>query len=406
MVEQSAAWTVATPPRLAEAVPARLRDVLCLDDMERAARRRLPRPIFGYVAGAAETGWSERANRSGFLDYGFVPRILVDTSDRSPASSLFGHAYAAPFGIAPMGAAALAAYQADLALARAAAKANVPFVMSGSSLVPLEAVAAAAPSTWFQAYLAGCSERIDPMIDRVAAAGFGTLVVTVDVPVLGNQAANLRNGFSMPLRPSLRLAWEGISHPRWLIGTCARTLFRHGMPHFENMDARRGPPILSRTLVRSFSGRDALSWAHVEAIRRRWRGRLVLKGVLHGEDARLARESGVDGVIVSNHGGRQLDGAVAPLSALPGVRSASRDMVVMLDGGVRRGTDVLKALALGADFVFVGRPFLFAAAIGGEEGVKRGIDLLRDEISRDMALLGLRSLSELKPELLRKVAPS
>jgi L-lactate dehydrogenase (cytochrome) len=383
-------------------MPRGLRHIFALDDLETAARRRLPRPIFSFIVGAAETGRSLRANRTAYLDYVFMPRVLVDTSDRSQTKTLFGRCYAAPFGIAPMRGAALAAYQADIVLARAAAQANIPCILSASSLISLEKVARAAPSTWFQAYLPGEAERIGPLVDRVVAAGFDTFVLTVDVPVLGNPENNLRNGFSMPLRPSLRLAWEGISHPRWLVATCGRTILRHGVPHFENLDARRGAPILSRTLVRALGKREGLSWVHVEAIRRCWKGRMILKGILRGEDARRARDSGVDGVIVSNHGGRQLDGAIAPLRALPEVRRASNGMVVMLDGGVRRGTDVLKALMLGADFVFVGRPFLYAAAIGGQEGVARAIDLLREEIDRDMVLLGINGLNQMTPELLQK----
>jgi L-lactate dehydrogenase (cytochrome) len=177
-----------------------------------------------------------------------------------------------------------------------------------------------------------------------------------------------------------------------------RTLWRHGMPHFENMGRR--VPLISRTEERERGVRDKLSWQHLELIRRLWKGRLVLKGILDQEDARIARESGVDGIIVSNHGGRQLDGAVAPLRVLPGIAAQAGGMTVMMDGGVRRGTDVLKALALGAQFVFVARPFLFAAAIAGEAGVHHAIKLLRSEIDRDMALIGIKDLTEMRRELL------
>jgi L-lactate dehydrogenase (cytochrome) len=177
-----------------------------------------------------------------------------------------------------------------------------------------------------------------------------------------------------------------------------RTLLLHGMPHFENMGAR--VPLLSRTGERQRGRRDRLSWRHVELMRRLWKGRLVLKGILDKDDARIARESGVDGIMVSNHGGRQLDGAVAPLRVLPGIAEQARGMTVILDSGIRRGTDVLKALALGANFVFIGRPFLYAAAIAGGAGVHHAIRLLREEIDRDMALLGITTLAEMRPELL------
>jgi L-lactate dehydrogenase (cytochrome) len=192
---------------------------------------------------------------------------------------------------------------------------------------------------------------------------------------------------------------------RRLLGTWMRTLKNHGMPHFENMDATRGPPVLSKNLVRNIGNRDQLAWKHVELIRRRWKGKLVVKGLIAPQDARIARECGVDGVMVSNHGGRQLDHTVSPLRTLPEIAAEAKGMTVILDGGVRRGTDVLKALALGAQFVFVGRPFLFAAVAAGEPGVQRALTLLKDEVDRDMALLGVRSIAEVTPDLVRRLGP-
>ena len=372
--------------------------MLSLDDFEAAARRHLPRPIFGYVAGAAEDNRSLRDNRAAFDDYAFKTRVLVDVSRRSQQVELFGTPYSSPFGIAPMGLSALSAYRGDIVQARAARAARIPMVLSGSSLIRLEEVVSEAPGTWFQAYLPGDPKRIDALLDRVSAAGVRTLVLTVDIPVAGNRENNVRNGFSTPLKPSLRLAYEGLAHPRWLAGTFARTLLRHGMPHFENSFAERGAPILSSTVLRDFSARDHLDWSHLAQIRARWKGVLVVKGILSAEDAVLARDHGADGVIVSNHAGRQLDGAVAPLRVLPEIVAAVGDRLpVMMDSGVRRGGDVLKALALGARFVFVGRPFNHAAAIGGEAGVAHAIGLLRDEIDRDMAMLGVCRCADLTP---------
>ena len=378
--------------------PRVLRHMLALDDFEEAARRYLPRPIFGYVSGGVETNASLRGNRAVWDEIAFVPRMLVDTSGRALTTTLFGRTYDAPFGIAPMGGTAMAAYQGDLVLARAAAAANIPMILSGASLTPLERAREAGPAAWFQAYLPGETGPITQLVERVARAGYDTLVLTVDVQVAANRENNVRSGFDTPLRPSLRLAWDGIIRPRWLVGMFLRTLLLHGMPHFENMGPR--VPLLSRTGERQRGRRDRLSWQHVELIRRLWKGRLVLKGVLDRNDARLARESGVDGVMVSNHGGRQLDGAVTPLRVLPGIVEQARGMTVILDSGIRRGTDVLKALALGANFVFIGRPFLYAAAIAGGAGVHHAIRLLREEIDRDMALLGITTLAEMRPELL------
>ena len=377
---------------------SRLASILCLDDFETAARRHLPRPIFGYVAGAVESNRSYRDNREAFDDYRFLPRVLVDISRRSTQTTLFGQTHSVPFGIAPMGIEALYAYRGDLVLARTAARAKLPMIMSGSSLIRLEDVAADSPGTWFQAYLPGDPAQIEALIARVAAAGFQTLVITVDTPVSANRENNVRTGFSTPLRPSLRLAWDGLSHPRWLFGTFLRTIVQHGMPHFENNYATRGAPILSSRVARDFAARGHLNWAHFARIREIWKGRLVIKGVLAPDDARLACDHGAQGIIVSNHGGRQLDGAVAPLRVLASVVAACPGVPVMMDSGVRRGTDVLKALALGARFVFVGRPFAYAAAIAGEAGVAHAIDLLTQEVSRDMAMLGINTLDELSAQ--------
>jgi len=373
----------------------RLARFLSLHDFEAAARRHLPRPIFGYVAGSVEDRASERANRAAFAEYAFRPRVLVDVSARSQDIELFGRRYSSPVGIAPMGITALTAYRGDIVLARAAQAAGIPCILSGSSLIRLEDVMAEAPDTWFQAYLPGDEPRITELIDRVAKAGVQTLVITVDMPVYANRENNVRAGFSTPLRPSLSLAWQGVSHPRWLFGTFLRTLARHGMPHFENNYATRGAPILSSTVMRDFAERAHLNWEHIARIRRRWQGVMIIKGIIDPRDAAHARELGMDGVIVSNHGGRQLDGTMASLRALPDVLGETGDMVVMIDSGVRRGTDVLKALALGARCAFVGRPFNYAASVAGEPGVRHAIGLLKDEISRNIGMLGITHLGEL-----------
>ncbi len=305
-----------------------------------------------------------------------------------------------------MGIAAMTAYRGDLVLARCAAAANIPMVLSGSSLIRLEDVAAEAPDAWFQAYLPGDVARIDPLVDRVAQAGYKTLMLTVDTPDTPNREHNLRAGFTSPLRPSLRLAWDGLVRPRWLAGTFLRTLVKHGMPHFENSYATRGVAMLSRGVAREFGERGHLDWSHVSRIRRRWTGKLVVKGIVHPEDGRIARDHGADAVVVSNHGGRQLDTAISTLRLLPEVAQACKDTPVIYDGGIRRGTDVIKALALGARFVFVARPFNYAAALAGDEGVRRAIALLSSEIHRDMAMLGVNRLSELGPAYLHRMPAS
>lgn len=370
---------------------------LALDDFEVMARRRLPRPIFGYIATGSETNASRDDNLAAFKEHWLVPRALVDVSSRTQRAELFGVSYDAPFGIAPIGFSSLAAYRGDIVLAEAAAEARIPMIMSGASLVRMEEVAKVAPHAWFQAYLPGRVELIQAHLDRISAAGFGTLVITVDVPVVSNRENSIRAGFSAPLRPSLRLAWDGLMRPRWTCGTFLRTLLRHGMPHFENSAPERGPPIIARDVAHHLEGRDRFDWSDLRYVRKHWGGRLVLKGILRAEDATQALREGVDGIVVSNHGGRQLDGAPSPLRVLTAIsRALEGRMPVMYDGGIRRGTDVLKALALGADFVFVGRPFIYAAAAKGRDGVVHAARLLSDEISRDMALLGFNTLNDVK----------
>lgn len=395
--------TAGTSQRSASAMPKSVERILSLNDFEAEARRRLPRPLFGYIAGAAEDNRSLDDNRAAFDEYRFLPKVLVDVSRRSQQTTLFGKSYASPFGIAPVGISALSAYRGDLILAQAGQSANIPAIMSGTSLIPMERVADSAPGTWFQAYLPGDQARIDGLVDRIARAGFETLVITVDIPVWANRENNIRAGFTTPLRPSLRLAWDGLIRPRWLLGTLARTLLTSGMPHFENSFATRGAPILSRNAIRDTTGRDHLNWENIAHIRKKWPGPLVLKGILHPVDAERARRLGADGIIVSNHGGRQLDGATSSLRMLPCIVDAVGELPVMMDGGIRRGSDVLKALALGAKAVFAGRPFMYAAAAGGRAGIDRAIHLLYDEVDRNMAMLGINQLDELDKTFLLPV---
>lgn len=379
----------------------RLRSILSLADFEVAAKKTLPRPIFGYIAGAAEDEKSLAANRTAFDEHRFRPRVLVNVSGRSQATEIFGQRYASPFGIAPVGISAIAAYRGDVVLAQTAQEEQIPAIMSGTSLIPMEAVHAAAPGTWFQAYLPGDATRRDALIERIEAAGFATLVLTVDIPVWANRENNVRTGFSLPLRPSVRLAFDGISRPRWLAGTFAKTLISSGMPHFENSFATRGAPILSASAIRDTTGRDHLNWTDIERIRQRWRGNLIIKGILHMSDAERAVALGADGIIVSNHGGRQLDGAVEPLAVLPEIcERVAHKTAVMMDSGIRRGGDVLKALALGARFVFLGRPFVYAASVGGAEGVRHAIALLRDEVDRNMAMLGAQTIADVNKSVI------
>ncbi|NYT49445.1 alpha-hydroxy-acid oxidizing protein [Parapusillimonas granuli] len=375
--------------------------MLSIADLQKAAKRRLPAGIYGYVDGASEDHRTLRANRSAFERWAFTPHALVDVSRRSQSTGLFGKTWSMPIGIGPMGVCGVVAYDGDCALARAAASAGVPFVLSAASTTPMERVLRENPDAWYQAYLPANMAVIEPLLQRVRAAGVGVLVVTVDVPIASTRENELRNGFSIPLRWTPKLVVSGMLKPGWLLGTFARTLARQGIPHFENFTAERGGPIIVAQKGDHRAGRAAMSWKEIRAIRDSWKGKLVVKGILRAEDARTAESIGVDGVFVSNHGGRQLDGAVSTLAVLPEIAAATTRAAVIVDGGFRRGTDVIKAMALGADFVFAGRPFMYGLAAGGEAGARHALNLLKKEIDVDLALLGCPDLAEVDGRYLR-----
>ncbi|MBY3064682.1 alpha-hydroxy-acid oxidizing protein [Rhizobium laguerreae] len=378
---------------------ARLKRILALDDFEREARRYIPHPIFSYVNSGSHAMTTVRENRSAFDDFRLVPRVLVGVARRSQKVTLFGETYDSPFGVAPMGMESLVSYRGDLEIAAACQDANIPFIQSGASLIPLEDVRAACQTSWFQAYIPTDRQDLLGLLARVAAAGFKTLVVTVDMTAGALSEVAARAGFNAPFKPNLYAFWSGAMRPAWTVGNFLRTLVQHGMPHFENLDGGRGSAIVSRTGIRN-TNRVTQNWETIRDIRSLWQGNLVIKGILHPGDVIRARENGADGVIISSHGGRQIDGVIPPIHALPACVSAAGDMPVMIDSGIRRGTDLIKCLALGARFCFVGRPFNFSTVLGGRVGVEHAIGLLRSEFSRDTGNMGLNSVDEISRDCL------
>ncbi len=378
-----------------------LERILDLDDFARAARAQLPRAVYGYVANGSETETTLRENRAAFSDWQLVTRVLAGVETRDQTIDLFGHIYASPFGIAPMGGSALVAYQGHLVMAHAAYQANIPFILSANSIIPLEEVLTCNPDAWFAAYQSPEDEAIRGMATRLTRAGGKTMVITADVPIGSNREGDARAGFGFPIRPDARLSFDVATHPRWTGSVLLRTLLRRGVPDIVNLEPWGGPGLFSRK-VKSIAAHEGLRWAHVRLMRDLWRGTLIVKGILSAADAAAAREIGVDGIILSNHGGRQLDCAVAPIRVLPDVLAQAGGMVVMVDSGFRRGTDIVKALARGAHAVFVGRPFLYAAACAGTRGVSHAITLLAKELDRDMAMLGVRNINEITSEILRR----
>ena len=369
-----------------------------IDDLRLMAKRHLPRICFDFIEGGLEDERGLTRNESAFDKVALVPRYLVDVSKRDSSTTLFGRRYALPFGIAPTGIAGLFRRGADLMLAEAAVAADIPFIMSGTSTASIEALGKVAPNHgWYQLYGARDRKISEDMIRRVRDAGLSTLVLTVDVPVGSKRERNIRNGFIRPYRLKPTIVLEALRHPAWIYDY----LSHGGAPLFDNWQPY-APPGASSEEVASFMSSQTPSsqtWQDFEAYRRLWPGKLVVKGVMHLEDARRLAEMGVDGIMVSNHGGRQLDRAASPLEVLlPITQAVGSRVTVMFDSGIRRGSDVVIARALGARFCFVGRATLYGCAAGGVKGAKRAIDILRDEIDRALAQLGCPNFDQLGPD--------
>lgn len=383
----------------------RIQHALNIEDLRRCAQRRLPRVAYEFLELGAEDGITVAANRSVFERIRFRPRTLVDVSGRTLKTTLFGKTFDAPFGIAPTGAAGLYCFDADVALARAAEAAGVPFVLSTASFVALERVAREASGTkWFQLYMSKDRDAARALVARARDADYEALVVTTDCPVGANREYNRRNGFEMPFRLSLLNAVDGAFHPRWLVNVFLRTLLTSGVPRFRNVDSNVGGRIVAKNMTEFRARREALDWTDFDWLREFWPRKLLVKGVLTSEDALLAARHGADGIFVSNHGGRQLDSAVSPIEVLPEIVAAvGTRLAVLIDGGFRRGSDIVKALALGADMAFVGRVPLYGATAGGEAGIKRALEILSSEVDRVMALIGCRNVESLTSEYLALV---
>ncbi len=378
---------------------------LSVKDFEEQARKIMPRCVEGYVCGGTEEGASLQESVNVMQSLGFRPRGLRKVDERSCEQTLFGQTYAMPLGFAPTGFAAIVMSQCDMALAKVAEAARIPFIISGASSVPLEDLQKATGNRcWYQAYLPGNEERIGKLLDRLKRASIEVLVVTIDTCVAGNRENLQRLDFTVPFKISPSLVLDGMLHPRWSLNVFMRSLLNGGVPRFSNLYEDIGPPITQDPPNGFRGGRDKLSWDHIHWIRKNWPGKLLLKGVMHPEDARLAHDAGVDGIIVSTHGGRQLDACISPLQALPDIVQAVPDtMPVMVDGGFRRGADVLKAIALGATMVFMGRPQLFGAAVAGEKGIRKVVDIFHSELMTNMALLGSKNLSDVTADLITPV---
>lgn len=370
-------------------------------DLRQAAMRRLPRGVFEFVDRATEDHLAVQGNRTAFEQIKLRHRALVDVSGRSVATTLFGKPSAMPLAIAPTGAAGLCWYRGEIELARAAAKAGVPLTLSTTSMTAMETLTQFGGRLWFQLYVWKRRDLSYQMIERAKQAGYEALIVTVDSAVPGNREYNARNGFALPFYPSSRFLLDIARHPAWTLGVMGRYLANGGMPKHENY-----PPQFQGTIVSGLAGRreemnhDSLNWEDIARFRDMWPGILMLKGVNRVDDALKALTYGVDGLIVSNHGGRNMDSAAATLAVLPEIAQAVGDRAtVILDSGVRRGSDIVKALALGAKAVLTGRATLYGTAAGGEAGAAKAIEILKTEMDKTMAYTGCRSVDEIATDI-------
>ena len=369
-------------------------------DLRRMALKRVPKGLFEFVDRGTEDEVSLRNNRAVFERIRLKPRTLVDVSKRNQEVSLFGRKHKMPIVIAPTGTAGLMWYEGEIALARAAAEAGIPFTLATGSMTSMEKVAEQAGGTlWFQLYMWPDRSLSHKLVERAQAAGYEALVVTIDGVVPGNREYNLRNGFTIPFTFTRGNITDVLLHPRWLLGVLARYLLTTGMPRYQNYPTDIKYRITAGPMGRSSMRNDSLNWDDLRALRKLWPHRLLVKGLLHPQDAAMAADCGADGVIVSNHGGRNLDTAISPIEALPEVVDAvGKRVTVLVDSGFRRGTDIAKALAMGAQAVMIGRSTLYGVAAGGEAGAHRAISLLRGEIDRVIALLGCNGVADLSAE--------
>src|SRR3954471_11984761 len=382
-----------------------LAQAVSIEDLRSIAKRRLPRAIFDFFDGGAEDEVTLRDNRAAFERVRLLPKVLVNVAKVDMSAELFGQRATLPLAIAPTGGISAGRAGAELSLARAAKAFGVPFTLATPAAFTIERVAEEVGGRlWFQLYAVREHEFRQKLIARAAAAGYEAMLVTVDLPVSGKRERDPRNGFVTPYNPNWRNSRDVIFKPAWLL-----EILQHGLPGMANFEGYKFSSY-GKTDIATAVGREmdaALDWEAIKRIRSLWPRKLLLKGVERPEDAERAASIGCDGVVVSNHGGRQLDGATPTRDALPNVaRAVGSKITVLLDGGIRRGVDILKARALGAHGVLTGRATLFGVQAHGEAGARRALEILASELQRSMQLCGVRSIAEIRPDLLFSAASS
>ena len=378
---------------------------LNIHDLRAAAQRRLPRGVFEFVDRATEDHIAVANNRSALEHIKLRHRALVDVSHRTVTTTLFGKPVSLPMAIAPTGAAGLCWHEGELELAKAAAKAKIPLTLSTASMTAMEKIAAAGGPDqggrlWFQLYVWKQRELSHALIQRAQRNGFEALIVTADSPVSPNREYNTHNGFGLPFTPTPRFVLDVMRHPLWAKDVLLKYFTTSGMPRHENYPPEFQKSILSGVGSRDALRADSLDWNDLAKFRDMWPGILMIKGVNRPDDAVKAIEYGVDGIVVSNHGGRNMDSSVATADVLPEIAEAVGERAtIILDSGIRRGSDIAKALALGAKAVLTGRATLYGTAVGGADGALRAISLLRNEFDKTMAYTGCNTVDELSPDI-------
>jgi len=375
-----------------------------IEDLRRMARKRLPRAVFDFLDGAAEDELTLAANRAAFEQVRIAPKSLVGVARIDTSTNILGAGSKLPMAVGPTGGIGFGWPLADVGVARAAAAAGIPYTLSTMATASIERIAREAGGRlWFQAYIFRQRDMTMALIERARALDYEALMITVDVPVGGKRERDFRNDFAIRFRFTPRNVLDFATRPLWVL-----SILGHGMPVLENV-VGLAPEAKSTAEIASSVGQfwDAdFDWDGLRAIRDRWPRKMLVKGILRANDAERLAAIGVDALVVSNHGGRQLDGAVAALDALPPIaRAVKGRMSVLVDGGVRRGVDAIKAIALGAEAVMLGRATLYGACAAGEAGAMRAIEILRDELVRSMQLSGVRSIPEIGPDLLAAEIP-
>ena len=370
-----------------------INDCYNIDDLRELAKRRIPAALFDYIEGYAEDGVTCKNNRKAFDSYKLIPRILVDVNKVSLKTKLFNNEIASPLVLAPTALSRLFHYKGEHAVANAAAKAGLIYTLSTLSSVSIEEIAQANGPRWFQIYCYKDREITRNMIRRAKAAGYSAVCLTVDANIGGNREQDLRNGLTIPPKLNLTTILNSLKHPTWLWQIATSAPITAANVHKEGSGIKQAISLLQYA---SEQLDPSLTWKDIAWIRDEWDGTLIIKGILSIDDARQAVDFGADGIVLSNHGGRQLDHTPATIDILPEFVTVVGDKCdIIIDGGIRRGTDIIKAIALGAKACMIGRPYLYGLAADGQSGAGKAIDLLQSEIYKSMQLLGCQSIQDL-----------